>query len=62
MDGRTLLLVALVVVAAMGGRVLMRALGESWSWAAFGAVFLGGQNLAIVDREPRIWGLPFDHD
>jgi len=49
-DVRMLLLVALVVVAALGARALTRPFGESWSWAACGAVFLGGQNLAIVGR------------
>lgn len=67
LDGRGMLLVALVGVCALGIRPLVLAIGlaESWSWAAFGAVLTGGQNLVIVGRSggfrrrPRAAGLFF---
>ena len=49
-DARTLWHVVLVVGAAIVVRLAARPLGETWSMALFGAVFLGGQNLAIVGR------------
>ena len=49
-DVRTLLHVALVGGAAIAVRLAARPLGEMWSMALFGAVFLGGQNIAIVGR------------
>ncbi len=50
LDGRGLLLIVLVCACAVGARMLARGLGEAWSWAIFGAVLLGGQNLVIVGQ------------